>query len=362
MVTIMRKFAFILHPLELQDIYRKYSFTKKIPASILEALLKLAPPIKASQITGVISPTGVEVEGYFIGCFLTSKQMKELPLDFVLKKIIKAGEKAQELGSLIVGLGAFTAVVGDAGITIAKHLDIPVTTGNTYTVYTALEGTRMASLEMGHTIEETPVLIIGATGSIGSACARVLASQVQELMLMAPDQERLNTLAQDLKGENPHLHLTYSTDLKELLPNAQIVISASGSFSSLIDPGDLRSGAVVCDVARPRDVAAKVAKLRKDVLIIDGGIVKVPGAVQFNFDFGFPKGTCYACMAETMILTLEGRMESYTLGRTITIEKLDEMAAMAKKHGFYLSGLRSFEREVTAEKISQIRELAEAGT
>jgi fatty aldehyde-generating acyl-ACP reductase len=46
-------------------------------------------------------------------------------------------------------LGAFTAVVGDAGITIAKNLNIPVTTGNSYTVATAIEGTKKASEDNG---------------------------------------------------------------------------------------------------------------------------------------------------------------------------------------------------------------------
>lgn len=49
----------------------------------------------------------------------------------------------------MVGLGAFTSIVGDAGITVAKNLDIAVTSGNSYTVATALEGTREAVRLMG---------------------------------------------------------------------------------------------------------------------------------------------------------------------------------------------------------------------
>ena len=49
----------------------------------------------------------------------------------------------------------------------------------------------------------------------------------------------------------------------------------------------------------------QVEKSRDDVLVIDGGMVEVPGKVDFHFDFGFPPGKAYACMAETMILVLE---------------------------------------------------------
>jgi uncharacterized NAD-dependent epimerase/dehydratase family protein len=63
-------------------------------------------------------------------------------------------------------------------------------------------------------------------------------------------------------------------------------------------------------------------------------------------------------MAETMILALEKRYESFTLGRELTLEQVDEISQLAKKHGFKLSGFRSFEREVTPEHIMAIKENA----
>ncbi|HHX77135.1 MAG TPA: shikimate dehydrogenase, partial [Firmicutes bacterium] len=131
---------------------------------------------------------------------------------------------------------------------------------------------------------------------------------------------------------------------------------------ALIEPGDLKPGAVVCDVARPRDVSAAVVKDRKDVLIIEGGVVEVPGDVNFNFNFGFPPRTSYACMAETMILCLEGRFENYSLGRDISLAQVDEISRLARKHGFKLAGMRSFERAVTPEHIASVREAARRKT
>ena len=69
---------------------------------------------------------------------------------------------AQDLGAKIVGLGAFTSIVGDAGITIAKNVDIAVTSGNSYTVATALQGTREAVRLMGKDLATAHVAIIGA--------------------------------------------------------------------------------------------------------------------------------------------------------------------------------------------------------
>jgi hypothetical protein len=60
-------------------------------------------------------------------------------------------------------------------------------------------------------------------------------------------------------------------------------------------------------------------------------------------------------MAETMVLALEGRFEDYTVGKDIALEKVNEIAALAHKPGFRLSGFRSFEREVTDEQIELVR-------
>jgi hypothetical protein len=52
---------------------------------------------------------------------------------------------------------------------------------------------------------------------------------------------------------------------------------------------------------------------------------------------------------------LEGRFEDYTLGKHLTRERVEEIDKMSKKHGFRLSGFRSFEREVTLEQIETVR-------
>ncbi|MFP4660633.1 MAG: shikimate dehydrogenase [Halanaerobiales bacterium] len=354
----MKKFAFIIHPLELKDFYRKFSWADKLPDSVLEHFIRMIPPIKASHITGIKSLTGKEIEGFFLGVTYTSKQMLTLPTDKVLKKIIKAGKKAKELGADIVGLGAFTSVVGDKGITIAKELDIPVTTGNSYTVATAIEGTKLAADKMGHKLKESTITIIGATGSIGRAVSLILSMDVKQINLVARNTDKLQVLKKDIERLNPAVEVVYTTDVGKVIQQSELIISASGAVESLIDPAHLQPGAVVCDVARPRDVAVKVGKERDDVLVIEGGIVKVPGPVNFNFNFGYPSGTAYACMAETMMLTLEERFEDYSLGPVIEIDKVRETLAMAGKHGFGLAGLRSFERALTDEKIEEIRQKA----
>ena len=127
----------------------------------------------------------------------------------------------------------------------------------------------------------------------------------------------------------------------EDIRDADLVLSATNAAKPIIQPEHLKRDAVVCDVALPPDVSSRVTQERGDVLVIKGGVVDVPGAVDFGFDFGLPPGKAYACMAETMVLALEGRYESYSLGKQMRAEQVREIAQLARKHGFTLSAIGS---------------------
>lgn len=351
----MDQFAFMIHPLDATDVLRKYAFAKKLPLRLVERMIRLIPPIKISDITGIQSQYG-QAEGLFVACPLTSRQMVELPESYVLRRIINTGKYAEKLGAKVLGLGAMTSVVGDAGITVEKSLKIPVTTGNSYTVYTALEGTKKAAKIMGVDWKKAEIVVIGATGSIGSICAKMLSCDCKFLTLVARDERKLEKLARQIYYETG-LAVRIDTEIKKVLHQADIIIAVSSAVDTLIDAKDLKEGAIVCDVARPRSVSKRVAELREDVLVIEGGLVEIPGDVDFNFNFGYPPKLALACMAETIILALEKRWESYTLGRELTYKQVEEMGNMAQKHGFKLAGFRSFERPVTEEQIKQIQAL-----
>jgi predicted amino acid dehydrogenase len=282
--------------------------------------------------------------------------MLELPVQTVYKKLIQTGRLAEKLGAQILGLGAFTSVVGDAGLTIAGGLEIPVTTGDSYTVYIAVESIRKAAEVMGIPLSEATAAVVGATGSIGRVCAELLANDVGELYLIGRRTDALEELRTSLQPQ-AHARIKVSTSMDDLR-HAQVILTVTSALTDVILPEHLNPGSVVCDVARPRDVSAKVAAVRDDILVIDGGMVDVPGPVDFHFNFGFPAGKSFACMAETIALTLEGRFEDYTEGKNITRAQVEEIAAIAGKHGFRLGGFRSFEREVTEEQINNVRQNA----
>lgn len=355
----MDNFAFIIHPVNpKRDVQRKYPILGKVlPEPAIDFLSRYFPPVYISHITGITSQaTGNKVEGWFIACPFTPKQMVSLPPEVVYKKVIATGKLAQKLGAKILGLGGFTSVVGDGGLTISQHLDIPVTTGDSYTIGTAVDGTLKAARQMGINPANTTAAVVGATGSIGRVCAQLLGKHVAEIILIGRNLDTLRHV-QALVEAQGQSHVQISTDIQHLR-QADLVLTVTNAVHTIIEPGHLKSGAVVCDVARPRDVSRQVVEERDDILVIEGGMVRVPGQVNFNFDFGFPQGMAFACMAETITLALEGYNQSYTLGKDITLGQVQTMVDMATKHGFEVSGFRSFERAITNENINQIKQNA----
>ena len=141
----MDSFAFIIHPIDpKRDVSRKYPLLGQI---FSEALINYGstffPPVLLSQVNGIKSKlTGKVIKGWLIACPLTAARMLELNQRIAYRKIIQTGHLAERLGANLLGLGAFTSVVGDGGLTVANSLDIPVTTGDAYTISVAVQAIR----------------------------------------------------------------------------------------------------------------------------------------------------------------------------------------------------------------------------
>jgi predicted amino acid dehydrogenase len=336
----MDNFAFVIHPVDpKRDVARKYPrLARVLPTRLVHFLARFWPPVYLSHVTGVRSESaGKEIEGWLVACPFTARQALELPTRTVYNKIIAAGRLAQRMGAQILGLGAFTSVVGDAGMTVARYLDIPVTTGHSFTVAMAVEALEAGARCRDVRLDSSTVAVIGATGSIGRACAEVLAPRVGGLVLIGRSESRLAQV-QSWVREAGARRVHASLQVEEI-GEADLVLSATSAADSVILPEQLKHGAVVCDIALPPDVSPRVKRERNDVLAVAGGVVDVPGEVDFGFDFGLSPGKAYACMAETMILALDGRYESYSLGKHVQIERVREIARLARKHGFRLSAI-----------------------
>ena len=203
-------------------------------------------------------------------------------------------------------------------------------------------------------------MVIGATGSIGSVCARLLAQAIYDVALISIEPEKLIDLKRHIQEETPGARVRIGTKADEMLSECDLIVTATSAFGQrILDISRCKPGAVICDVARPADISAAEAALRPDVLVIESGEVLIPGDIDFGYDIGLPPKTAYACLAETALLAMEGRFEDYTLGRNISIDKVKEIYHLFKKHEFQLAGLRSFDEYISDETVAQKRAMAD---
>jgi predicted amino acid dehydrogenase len=360
----VNRFAFVIHPLNVSFIHQdpRFRWTRVLPDTIVESVAAFMPPLFMSTIVGARSAaTGQRVEGYLISLGATPRQMLAHGERFTYKRLNIAARMAERLGARIMGLGAFTSVVGDAGVTVAHEADIAITSGNSLTVAATLEAAKQAVVRMGASdLSRGKAMIVGATGSIGAVCARLLAQAINDVVLVSIEPEKLIDLKRKIQAETPAASVTIATRTEDVLADCDLIVTATSAFGQrVIDITRCKPGAVICDVARPPDISEREAALRPDVLVIESGEVLIPGEVDFGYDIGLPKGTSYACLAETALLAMEGRFEDYTLGRQIDTERVKEIYRLFRKHGFELAGLRSFGRYVSDRDVEAKRALAD---
>ena len=310
---------------------------------------------------------GVEAEGWLIIVGGTPKEIMSHSPEFTYRQLLAAADMAKKLGAQIMGLGAFTKVVGDAGVTVAKRAPLPITTGNSYSASGALWAAHdavsrlgLVKLEKGQKIKGT-AMVVGATGAIGAACARLLAKTAEEVHLVSPESAKLLLLEKSILRETPGAKLvlsSYADSDKSIGDMDMIVTATSGAGRRILDIMKVKPGCVITDVARPLDLPPEEVAKRPDVLVIESGEVYLPGDVHVK-NIGFEdRNVVYACLAETIVLALDGRFENFTVGRKIEWEKVHEIYKLGLKHGMQLAAISGVNGVFSDEDILAVRERA----
>jgi predicted amino acid dehydrogenase len=361
-----QRFAFILHPLTVEYLARhpRYAWTRYLPRKWLETSAAHMPAQYVGTAKGGRSPaTGNPVDGLIYALGATPRQMLTRPPEFTYTRLNAAVQDAADRGARIVGLGAFTKVVGDAGITVAKRAPIPVTTGNSLTIAATLETAKLTAKRMGWPdLARGRAMVVGATGAIGSVCSRLLAAAVKDVVLVSIEPPRLEALKRSILEATPDATVTTGTSTAPWVGECDLIVTATSAFGlRVLDVSQCKPGAIILDVALPPDISAEEAAVRPDVLVVESGEVLIPGPVDFSFDIGLPPHVSYACLAEAALLAMEERYECFTLGRDVAPARVKEIYRLFRRHGFKIAPLRTFGElltdELVAEKSARAEEL-----
>jgi predicted amino acid dehydrogenase/ribosome-associated toxin RatA of RatAB toxin-antitoxin module len=329
----------------------------KMPSrEFISQLYHLSPSFKLCDIKAFKSKTGQTVDGCFVvATFIPDMIEKDMWL--VYSKVVNACRIAEKHGVGVVALGGFTSIVAEKiGHQISNEVEVPVTTGNSFTAAMTIEGVVKAAGLLGLDISKLKLTIVGGTGDIGSGCARVLVDKVKQLTITGKTKSNLKAIGAEL-AKKRKARVTVTTDNKKAVKDADIVIAVASASAAILDVTWFKPGAIVCDVGYPKNISYAPVT-RDDILIFSGGLTKPPSQICFPIDVGLPSpDTLYGCFSESIILALEKRYENYSFGRgNITPEKIEEIKQLGLKHGFEVADFYWGDKKIDESMIIKVKE------
>lgn len=327
-----------------------------IPLEDVREIVPWIPPRVLCRVT-VESPKGHSVHGICIDCFIPPDRLDARFLRENLARVRGGAECAIRAGAPIVSLGGFSSILLEGRMDILPpHPRTAFTTGNTLTVALIVRGIERALERAGRELRDANVLIVGASGDVGSGCARCLAPRAGKLLLCARNPGRLQRFAAEFSGLRNGVEA--DTDLKNLAPKADVVICAASATRPIEMLQALPPGAIVCDAGYPKNFPPAFAPPGGAVFF--GGHAQASAGIQLDPDLlGVIYPYCipniaHACLLEGIALGLEKRPEPFSQGRgSITPERVEEIWSIAEKHGIGLPPLFNGEGLVTVPRIAQ---------
>ncbi len=250
---------------------------------------------------------------------------------------------SRDFDSKLVGLGQYTSIVSENGYGV-EDMGVPCTTGNSLTAGLAFLALKKALFQKGVSLRDIRVGVVGAAGNICNVVAQLLGDEAKALTLITRDDPdslvRMRAAAgqifanSSMRSEN----VTFSSNLEDLKECSAVLIGTN-TAKQIITPEVLAQGATVVDLSVPSNVDPRVFVERPDVRCIQGGLAKLPEATRIHTAIlPLPPGQLYACLAETITLGLNGRMEPFSLG-PLSKNKVQEIIQLAERVGITLGSL-----------------------
>jgi len=324
-------FAFLLHPRNTDDIIRKYPFTKILPEFVLIKIFNYLPSMVVSSIEGLKDEKGEERRGIVLSIPLLPKQMLQ-DKNNAKKIVIKAIKKARSLGARHVGLGAFTSVVTSGGLDVKNKIPgIHITNGNAFTAYISYLG--LNKLIKKHPEKKPTISIVGATGSIGSVITELLIEEgnFKKLYIIGKTPSRIKELLQRFSSST-HYSKVFDRSLEDALPESDIILIATSADGAVVNVNNLKRGAFVYDITQPKNISSELLA-DSNIEVFEGGIVKLPKGVKVSNYIGTAKSEVFACLAETLLLSLLAYPDDFCLGK-VTKEQVTFIGKVANQYNF----------------------------
>ena len=322
-----------------------------LPDDEIKDILPWIPPRAVCHVE-VGSITGAKARGLYIDSFIPPDRLQAAYVHENIARVRGAAACAIKAGARIVSLGGFSSILIEGNFDqLPERHDTAFTTGNTLTVGFIVQGIKKMCALRGRNLRRSALLIVGATGDVGSGCARCLAPSVRRVLLNARNVERLRRFGAELQAQG--IQVEVATDLQQFSAAADIVICAASLASPSFLLHHTAPDAIVCDAGYPKNLSPTAEVPGAKVFF--GGLGQITGGMRFAPDLRgilnrhpFPD-VVHGCLLEGMALALERRFEPFSRGRgAITPARVEEMEAIAARHGIYLAPLYNADGPIEA--------------
>lgn len=359
--------AYLVTSQQVYEMLENYFF----PGSfILKPFLKGKNPISlieniqrkkiffTTYAKNLVSLSGSVID--FLAVFLpiSSRMMFEGKKDHILSLLIQGLKVLERKGASLVTLAGFTSIVSNQGLDLKDRVNVPLTTGNTLTASLAIKQAYKAAELLGKDLSSLRASVIGAKGDIGGILSKILSKQLKELVLCSRTILESGDFLKQIKAGSK-AEIIPEKDSRKAAKGSDLILTATSSIGTLIEPEDLRPGAIVGDVSVPPNVARSLAKQRRDVLIFEAGKSALPnwGKIKSKkFHKYFPINSLFGCLSEGILLCWENMFESFSIGRNnITEEKINQIWQIAEKHGLSISPFLCADKVYTKEDFDRIK-------
>jgi predicted amino acid dehydrogenase len=292
----MKKFAYIVSPLTIKQLQQYFPLAGVLPELLAKPFLKNRPPFKASVFKKIKSIQEKEISGFTVACPILTRRLAD---EAELGLLLEAMHFAEKMGADIIGLSGYAAHLADKKyFSVTKKIATPVTSGNALSAWSLFEQAYRIAKASNMPLDKIALTVIHAGTTVGYLTARKLSDYVSKVIICDPDTEKMSKLKDVILHLNP--------------------------VEVIIEP-DLHKAAGMADmVINPDEDKLNSKLLNKGSVLIEGSFVQVPGL----------RHPVRADLAEVMLLALEEKLVSYSLGETINIDKLEEIADIAVQHGF----------------------------
>jgi predicted amino acid dehydrogenase len=318
----------------MPDKTKAFAFLKcpQPKSSLAETLLRVISGYQRISRKRIFSLNKEEIAGYLINSPQLEQGRETFDEHLLLDSLVKADALARKLGALILGVDGFVDQFSDKWEKVCQRIKIPLTTGRALFAWSVFEAIYRTARIKRLELSKANVAILGATTATAALCSKKLSAYVYRLVLFDLDQGRLSKLSQTISAFGP-AQIVLAHTLEEATKGADILVIDPQCYNGPLPLENLNPGGIICNIFLPWARQLQARPLQGQT-VVNAGLIKLPEPNKLKLCRSVDKNIVSAAIAETMLLTFENNFSDFSGTADTNLDKLEEIADIAVRHGF----------------------------